>query len=316
MHDRSGLQGSTVVTSVGVVDGWWKCELCGHFFKNQSNLAYHLATKNHYKERLLKEFGANGSTCPNCEKVLSSQKELLKHLAAVHKEVFTYYREEIQERGLVEKEDQEFASRRDLGESIESGDESLNVENGQDSGEVEANHNIPGTISRYQERKGAVEENMELAEFAPAKEGSYGGTSHLAEEHAGVVVQYAEGTFPIESMTDDGQGETEDAENNVFVGNGVDSQVTSYPEELLKSKGDTVDAHICQICDQGFASDRTFMSHLASAHYWERLKEEYGGDVTTCPICRKVLTRSYATLHHIAEVHKVVMEYYTGNSVP
>ena len=108
--------------------------MCGDFFRNRSNLAYHLATKVHYRERLLKEFGANGSTCPNCEKVLSSQKELLKHLAAVHKEVFTYYREEIQERGLVEKEDQELSSRRDLGESIESGDESLDVENGQDGG--------------------------------------------------------------------------------------------------------------------------------------------------------------------------------------
>ena len=291
----------------GVVDGWWKCELCGAFFKNQSNLAYHLATKNHYKERLLKEFGANGSTCPNCGKVLSSQKELLKHLAAVHKEVFTYYREEIQKRGLVEKENQELSSRKDLGESIESGDESLDVENGQDGGgELEANHNIPGTISRYQERMGAVEENMEL-EFEPAKEGSYGGTCHLEVEHAGVVVQDAEGTFLIERMTDDGQGGTEDAENNIFVGNGVDSQVTSYP--------DTVDAHICQICDQGFASDRTFMSHLASAHYWERLKQEYGSDVTTCPICRKVLTRSHATLHHIAEVHKVVMEYYAESSL-
>ena len=147
---------------------------------------------------------------------------------------------------------------------------------------------------------------MELAEFEPAKEGSYGATSHLEEEHAGVVVQAAEGTFLIERMS--AEGETEDAENNVFDGNGVDSQVTSYP--------DTVDAHICQICDQGFASDRTFMSHLASAHYWERLKQEYGSDVTTCPICRKVLTRSHATLHHIAEVHKVVMEYYAESSLP
>ena len=98
-------------------------------------------------------------------------------------------------------------------------------------------------------------------------------------------------------------------ENNAFIEKVVGSEVTRNSEEL-DDKGDTVNAHICQFCDQGFASDRTFMSHLASAHYWERLKQEYGGDVTTCPICHKALSRSYATLHHIAEVHKVVMEYY------
>ena len=77
--------------------------MCGDFFRNQSNLAYHLATKTHYRERLLEEFGANGSTCPKCNKVLKSQKELFKHLASVHKVVFTYYKEEMQERGLEEK---------------------------------------------------------------------------------------------------------------------------------------------------------------------------------------------------------------------
>ena len=128
--------------------------MCGAFFKNQSNLAYHLATKNHYRERLLKEFGANGSTCPKCEKVLKSQKELLKHLAAVHKEVFTYYRKELQGRGLNEKEDQELTSRRNLGESIESGYKSLSVENCLDD-------------------DGEVEENMDLAGCEPAMEGSH-----------------------------------------------------------------------------------------------------------------------------------------------
>ena len=301
------------------VDGWWKCELCGAFFKNQSNLAYHLATKNHYRERLLKEFGANGSTCPKCEKVLKSQKELLKHLAAVHKEVFTYYREELQGRGLNEKEDQELTSRRNLGESMESGDSSLNVENCQvNGGKVETNLNATETTSMFQERIGEGEENMELSVFETGKEESQGDTGDRAVEHAGVAVAFDEGTYLIENMNDeyDGQGETEDAENNVFIGSGVDCQVASHPEDLFMSKGDTVDAHICQFCDQGFNSDRTFMLHLASAHFWERLKQEYGNDVTTCPICCKVLTRSYATLHHIAEVHKVVMEYYAEKSVP
>merc|ERR1712192_98130 len=73
---------------------------------------------------------------------------------------------------------------------------------------------------------------------------------------------------------------------------------------FFKRTRDTVIAHICQFCDLGFASDRTFMSHLASAHYWERLKREYGSDVTRCPICHKVLSRPSATLHHIAEVQK------------
>merc|ERR1712181_122224 len=79
---------------------------------------------------------------------------------------------------------------------------------------------------------------------------------------------------------------------------------------------DTVIAHICQFCDLGFASDRTFMSHLASTHYWERLKREYGSDVTICPICHKVLSRPRATLHHIAEVHKIALQYYAENSQP
>ena len=168
--------------------------MCAAFFKNQSNLAYHLATKNHYRDRLLNEFGANGSTCSKCEKVLKSQKELLKHLAAVHKEVFTYYREEMQGKALKEKENQKLASGKDLGEKIESRDESLDDENnGQDGGgEVGTNPN-----------KGTVEENMEQEPGTAKEECHNGGTSCLAEEHAGVVVSYQESTY---LMNDDCQG--------------------------------------------------------------------------------------------------------------
>ena len=275
--------------------------MCGDFFKNRSNLAYHLATKVHYRERLLKEFGANGSTCPKCEKVLKSQKELFKHLAAVHKEVFTYYMEDLKERGLNE----EPARKGDLGESIESGDKGLSVDNGlDDDGDVEENMEPAGCES-------AMGASLETGEKVQTALEPSGGTRY---DGPGVVVSYhAEGTYLIESMSENGQGETEDGENNAVIGSSVDSWATSSQEELLKSMGGTINAHICQFCDQGFASDRTFMSHLASVHYWERLKQEYGGDVTTCPICHKVLSRSRATLHHIAEVHKVVMEYYAEN---
>ena len=302
----------------GIVDGWWTCELCGDFFKNQSSFAYHLATKTHYRERLLEEFGANGSTCPKCKKVLNSQKELFKHLASVHKVVFTYYSEEMKERGLEENEQLE--RRRDHGESNESVGKSLVVETDQyDEGELEVNHHVPKTVLKKKDDIGAVEENMELSDLEPSKDGSHemgeqiqtavelsGDTSHIEEEHA-----VAEETYMIESMT---EGETGDVENNVFIESGVDFQAASHPEELLKRNGDTVIAHICQFCDQGFASDRTFMSHLASTHYWERLKQEYGSDVTRCPICHKVLSRPSSTLHHIAEVHKVVMQYYAEKS--
>ena len=192
----------------GGIDGWWKCELCGTFFKSQSNLAHHLATKNHYRDRLLNEFGANGSTCPKCEKVLKSQKELLKHLAAVHKEVFTYYREEMQGKALNEKENQEPACGMDLRKKIEARDESLDVENnGQDGGgKVRTNPNLQEPITKYQENMGTVEENMEQEPGTAKEECHDGGTSCLAEEQAGVVVSYLESTYLIENMTDDCQG--------------------------------------------------------------------------------------------------------------
>ena len=147
--------------------------MCGDFFKNQSSFAYHLATKTHYRERLLEEFGANGSTCPKCKKVLNSQKELFKHLASVHKVVFTYYSEEMKERGLEENEQLE--RRRDHGKSNESVGKSLVVETDQyDEEELEVNHHVPKTVLKKKDNIGVVEENMELSELEPSKDGSPG----------------------------------------------------------------------------------------------------------------------------------------------
>ena len=316
------------------INGWWKCKLCGEFFKNKSSLAHHLATKAHYRERLLEEFGANGSTCPKCGKVMKTQKGFLEHLASVHKLVFSYYFEDVEKAGSKERLDQLPVKRKDLEQNIEE-EETSTVEDGHGhdkEGQEEVNHVaeiddsdgfytngtrkgkwrisiVDESIMKHQE-KVDVGENIELAsrekQFQSAVEVSGGVTisSGYCEdeqgsfnEKAGVIVSYADETYPIESMTDVGQGDAEDVENN------VDLQNASHPEELLNS-------HICQFCDQGFIGDRDFMSHLASAHYWERLKQEYGGDVTKCPICSKVLTRNRATLHHIAEVHKIVMVYY------
>jgi hypothetical protein len=68
----------------------------------------------------------------------------------------------------------------------------------------------------------------------------------------------------------------------------------------------------CGKCSAGQDTQRKFLKHLASVHYWSRLHRDYDHCGLACPEpdCSKTYSRQRTLLHHIAEGHGKVLDYY------
>jgi hypothetical protein len=68
----------------------------------------------------------------------------------------------------------------------------------------------------------------------------------------------------------------------------------------------------CGVCGAGHDGQKQFLTHLASVHYWDRLHRDYDHCGLACPEpdCSKTYSRQRALLHHIAEGHGKVLDYY------
>ena len=305
----------------------FECPKCGKKFSRRGNLKSHIGIK-HYQEKLKSIY--QGTKCKECDKVLESNAELLKHVSMDHEKILKYL---LGKQGLLlpPKLEKNKENKKDEKQTIPcpfllNNDAKMVSPTNKSSSPLkkseltfeEKRYKCPKCERGFDLRQqlkyhvGASHYSEKLEEVYPGSQCTICDKDcqhpswllrHISIKHEKVLVYLLakEGLLlPPKVCKEKTETKMEDKHTA--------SSTEKSPRQMSlqsKVKDDEVNKCLCPKCGECFQNRWLVKGHLGRVHYAEKLKAAYPG--SHCRICDKDLTQPSWLLKHISHNHEEVL---------